>query len=237
MGWHRGSGFAAVLALDDGAELLQSHAPLPYLQQGADDGPHHVAQETVGLDAEHQQTVLFKPTRLHDLAVVGLHLGMNLRETCKVLVLEKHVGSLLHLGNIQVAVEEVGIIDMKRVLRARDIIVIGARHGIETGMQLGCDLPDAIDDDVLGEESVHLMGQGFWVGDLLPEIEMGVIVPCMYARIGAAAARDVDRLSQLQAEALFHSLLDAQGVRLDLVAVIAAAIVSHVDEITRHRRK
>lgn len=77
MGRHRGSGFAAVFPLDDGAKLFQSHAPLPYLQQRANDSPHHIAQKTVGLDTKNEQTVLFKPTCLHGFAIVGLYLGMD----------------------------------------------------------------------------------------------------------------------------------------------------------------
>ena len=77
MGRHGGSGFATVLTFDDGTKLFKRHASLPYLQQGADNGAHHVAQETVGLDAEHHLTILFEPTCLNDFAVVGLHLGMH----------------------------------------------------------------------------------------------------------------------------------------------------------------
>ena len=77
MGRHRGSGFAAVFPLDDGAKLLQGHAPFPDFQQSADDGSHHITQKPVCLDAENEQTVLFKPTCLHDFAVVGLYLGMD----------------------------------------------------------------------------------------------------------------------------------------------------------------
>lgn len=101
---HRGAGLAAVLAFDDGTELLQGHAPFPYLQQSAYDGSHHVAQKTVRLDAEHQQPILLKPTRLHDLAVVGLHLGMHLRETREVLIFKKHISRLLHLADVQITV-------------------------------------------------------------------------------------------------------------------------------------
>ena len=104
MGRHGNPSFAAVLTLDDGTELVKGHAPLPYLQQGADNGSHHIAQEPVRLDAEHQQAILLKPTRLHDLAVVGLHLGMHLRETRKILILKQDVGRFLHLFNVQIAI-------------------------------------------------------------------------------------------------------------------------------------
>ncbi len=232
---HRGAGLAAVLALHDGTKLLQAHAPLPHFQQGADNGAHHVAQKTVGLDAEHQQAVLLHPARLHDLAVVGLHLGVHLRETREVVVLEEHVGGLLHLVHVEVAIEEEGVAGVERVLRACDVIMVGARHRVEAGMQLGADLPDTVDRDVVGQEGIHLMGQGFGVRYLLLHVEMGVVVTCVDTRVGAAAARDGDGLSQLEAEALLQGGLHAGGVRLDLVTVVTAAVVSQMDEITWHR--
>ena len=56
----------------------------------------------------------------------------------------------------------------------------------------------------------------------------------MDTRVCAPAACDGHRLSQLEAQALLHRGLHAVGVRLDLVAMIATAVVGHVDEITRH---
>ena len=63
---------------------------------------------------------------------------------------------------------------------------------------------------------------------------MSIVVARMDARVGAPATRDGDRLSQLEAQALLNGFLHAVGVRLDLVTVIAAAIVGHVNEISRH---
>lgn len=54
MGGDRFAGGAPVPTLDDPAEVVQTHLTFAYLEQGAHDGPHHVAQEAVGLDVEHQ---------------------------------------------------------------------------------------------------------------------------------------------------------------------------------------
>ena len=235
MGGHRSPGLAAVFSFDDGTKFFQGHAPLPYLQQGTDDGPHHIAQETVRLDAKHQKPVLLKPIRFHDFAVVGLHLGMHFRETRKVLILKEDIGCFLHLGKVKVTVKEISIVGMEWVFRARDVIMIRARNGIKTGMHLRCDLPNPINHDILGEEGIHLMGKHFRLFNFFLKVEMSVVVSCMDARIGAATARDGDWLSQLQAQAFLHRFLHALRVRLDLIAVVAAAIVGHVDEISWHR--
>ena len=234
MRWYRSAGFATVLAPDDGAELFQCHASLPNLQQGADDGSHHVAQETIRLDTKHQQSVLLKPACLHDLAVVGLHLGMHLRETCEVLIIKEDIGGFLHLCDVQIPIKEIGIVYVERILGTCDVIMVGARNGVKTGVHLGRDLPNSINDDVLRQEGIHLMRQCFRVGNRLLDIEMGVVVPSMYARVGTPTACDGDCLSQLEAQAVLYRSLHAIGVRLDLVTMVTAAVVGQMDEISRH---
>ena len=103
-------------------------------------------------------------------------------------------------------------------------------------MQVGSDLPNAIDDDVVGQESVHPIGKRFGVGQLLFNVEVGVIVARMDTRVGAPAARDGDRLAQLETHALLQGLLHALTVRLDLIAVVAATVVGQMDEITWHNK-
>ena len=76
MGRHRGASGAAVFMFDDSAEAVEVHLALPYFEHGPDDGPHHVTQETVGLDLEDQQLAVIIPSRLHNLAVVGFNLSV-----------------------------------------------------------------------------------------------------------------------------------------------------------------
>ena len=178
---------------------------------------------------------MLKPTRLHDFAVVGLHLGVDFRETRKILILKEKICGFLHFRDVQVAVKEIGIIRVERVLRARDIIMIGARNGIETGVQIGRDLPNPINHDVLGQKRIHLTCKRFRILDFAFQIEMGVIVSRMNARIGSSAARDGNSLPQFEAQATFHRSLNAWRMRLNLIAVVAATVVGHVDEIPRHR--
>ena len=134
---------------------------------------------------------------------------MHLREAREILILEEDTGRLLHLFNVKVAVDETGILRVKRVFRARDIIMIGARRGIKAGMQPGCHLPNPVNHDVVGQKGIHLAGKGFGRGYLLFEVEMGVIVAGMHPRVGTSAARDGYRLSQLQAQASLHRCLHA----------------------------
>ena len=77
MAGHGGAGGAAVLALNDVAELLHGHLVAAHLDEGADDGAHHVAQEAVGSDGKHPLVVLMGPCRMGDAAVVGLDVGVQ----------------------------------------------------------------------------------------------------------------------------------------------------------------
>ena len=228
------SSFATVFSFDGSTKPLQGHAPLPHFQQGADNSPNHVAQKPVGLDVKHQHAILFKPTSLHDFAVVGLDLRMDFGKTRKILIVIQEIRCLLHFFKIEVAVKEKGIVGMEGILRACNIIMIGARKGVKTGVSFGSDLPYMINHDVSGKEGIQLMNKRFRFGDFLFKVEMGIIVPCMDSCVGASATRDGNRLSQLEAQALFHGLLHTFGVRLDLVAVIATAVIGHVNEIAWH---
>ena len=76
MAGHGGAGGAAVFAFDDLAELFYGHLVAADLDEGADDGAHHVAQEAVGGDGEHPLLVFVGPLSVGDAAVVGLDVGV-----------------------------------------------------------------------------------------------------------------------------------------------------------------
>lgn len=71
------AGGAAVLALDDMAEFVDGYLASAYIEEGADDGADHVAEEAVGLNGE---AAVLVPVGLHDAAVVGLGVGMEFGE-------------------------------------------------------------------------------------------------------------------------------------------------------------
>ena len=124
---------------------------------------------------------------------------------------------------------------MERVLSARDIIIIGARNGIETGVQVGSYLPNPINYNILGKKRIHLTCKRFCVLDFVFKVEMGVIISGMDTRVGSPAARDANLLPQFETQTTLHRSLNAGRVRLNLIAIVAATVVGHVDEIPRHR--
>ena len=55
---HRGTGGAAVFALDDLAKFFDGHLVAAHLDEGADDGAYHVAQEAVALQSSAPSSAL-----------------------------------------------------------------------------------------------------------------------------------------------------------------------------------
>ena len=54
LGRHADAGGAAVFLLDDSAQAVEGELAATHVEQCAGDRPHHVAQESVAADGEHQ---------------------------------------------------------------------------------------------------------------------------------------------------------------------------------------
>ena len=107
----RGACGATVFLLDDFTELLDGEHTTTYIEEGADDGAYHVAEEAVGgdgelpLDGRH----LF-PLGKHDAAVVCLHVGVEFGKGGEVCVVEKSLSRLIHQVEVEGLREAVGIV-------------------------------------------------------------------------------------------------------------------------------
>ena len=135
MAQHGGTGTAAVFLLNDTTKILDAHLATAYLEQGAHDCTHHIAQEAIGLDNEDPLVLTYLlPPGLHDTAVVGGNIGVELAEAGEVNIVEQSAGSLVHplkVGRMEETHREMAI---EGVLGCRYIVVIGARGGTEAGM-------------------------------------------------------------------------------------------------------
>lgn len=126
---------------------------------------------------------------------------------------------------------------MERVFRWRDVIMIGARDSVKTGMEIRSDFPDAINDKVSGKEHIQAVGEILNVQDFTLVIEVGVIVSGMNTCIGTAASGDTDRLAQFQAEAAFQLGLYARRLGLDLPSAVVGTVIRQMDKISFHVTK
>ena len=247
LGGHGDAGGAAVFALDDLAEAVEGELATAYVEQGAGDGAHHVAQEAVAADGEDELGAYGFPVGLGEVADVGLDLGVELGEGGEVVVLHKDLGGLVHEldigGEIDAAVEALP----EGEALGGDVVLVGAGGGVEAGVGVGLDGEDGEDGEVGGEEGVELedellgvdgrqVGQGLGIGgDLvalgvedigaLGVVEMGVVGAGVDAGIGAAAAHYGYGGAQQGGEGLLDGELHGGQAGLGLVAVVVGAVV------------
>ena len=102
MAGHGGAGGAAVFAFNYLAEFFDGHFVAAYLDEGADDGAHHVAQEAVGGDGEDPLVTFQRPLGVGDAAVVGFDVGVQFGEGGEVGVVEQAGGGLVHQVEVEV---------------------------------------------------------------------------------------------------------------------------------------
>ena len=100
--------------------------------------PNHVTQEAVGTNGKDPRHVVhLRPGGLHDAAVVGLHVRMQLAEAGEVGILEQRTGRLVHPVEVGALEKSATILPVKRILGRRNVILVHARGGIKAGMRFG----------------------------------------------------------------------------------------------------
>ena len=99
-----------VFLLDNFAELVDGQSAAPYIDHRADNGPNHVAKETVGRDFKHKRSVFTSlPLCLHDAAVVGLDVGVEFGEGGEVGVVEETLAGFVHEVEVERLMEVPGV--------------------------------------------------------------------------------------------------------------------------------
>ena len=142
------TGRAAVLLFDSFTELLDGEFFSSYIDERADDGTNHIAQEAVRFDAEDESVGGLLPTSVHDAAVVGLDVGVKFGERGEVEVVEEVTGCLVHQFDIKRAKGTHRVEMVERGLACSDIISVGAAEGTESSVGIRRDRDDAEDGDV-----------------------------------------------------------------------------------------
>ena len=80
---------AAVVGVDGGAHLVDSHGTTADLEERADNGADHVTEEAVGGYFEAPFVVgKLNPTRRSDVTDIRLRVGVQLGETGEVLIIK-----------------------------------------------------------------------------------------------------------------------------------------------------
>ena len=149
---------APVFRLNHPAESFYRKLASSHFDERTDHRPHHVAQEPVGLDSKYPfvRTRLL-PTGVHDAAIIGLHIGMQLTETRKVGIFEKHRGGFIHPLEIKWLEHPPRIMPKEGVLACGDVVLVLPIGGIEAGMGFVRHSPDAVNRNVGRKQTVEFI--------------------------------------------------------------------------------
>lgn len=218
----------AVFLVDDLTEAVEGHFAATYLEEGAGDGADHVAQEAVGGYLEVVAGGVGRiclPTGRGDVADVGLDIGMEFGEGGEVVNFQKNFCRLVHQVEIDfggylqtVGIEEWGPTDV-------NIVAIGAVDCIEAGMGIVGDREKVVESDVEWVDNAVERGEEpVFVGDG-GGVEMGNHHGGIDTGIGATCAYEADRVTEEKREAVLDFLLDRDGARLTLPAMVVKSVI------------
>ena len=130
----------------------------------------------------HSSSPVCSPDGLHDTAVIGFHVRMELAETCEIGILQQRARSLVHPPEIQPLEYPPHIHPVERIFPCGDIILISAVGGIEAGMRILADTAHLIYGDVGRKDSVQLVSHQIRISHPF-QIEMRHHQTCMHAGI------------------------------------------------------
>ena len=224
-----GAGGGAVFLVDDLAEAVECHFAATYLEEGTGDGADHVAQEAVG---GYLEVVaggvgwIWLPTGRSDVADVGLDVGMEFGEGGEVVNFQQNFCRLIHQVEIDggrylqtVGIEEGGPTDV-------NIVAIGAVDGIEAGVGIVGDREEVVESDVEWVDNAVERGEEtVFIGDRDSGVEMGDHHGGVDTGIGATCAYEADRVTEKKREAVLDFLLDGDGARLTLPAMVVQSVI------------
>lgn len=247
---HALTGIAPSAILQDVPELVKRYPSPSHVKQGAHDGTHHVAQETVGGNLEIPcGRGGLHPSGRRDMADGGLVVAPRLAESGVVLVREEEARSLVHSRKVERVVHLQGIMTLEGVFPGVYIIVVRARYGREAGVHAVGHRKNVMDRDVAGQDAIqaihHLVARErkpvrtirsrLWRSTLPVEVRRHLA--CMNPRVGAPCADHLDVFSQQNRQATLQLLLHRVGIGLNLPAMIVGAIIAKGNKVSTHGRK
>jgi hypothetical protein len=207
--------------MEDASEVIMGEFATSDIKECADNGAYHVTEETVGSDGEGEGLV---PVCVRDGAEVGTCGGVQAGEGGEVVVVKEEGGGLVHGLAVEAGggVEE-GVGAGERVFVGREVVLVGAGEGVETGMGGRGDGVEGEGGNVGREETVKAPAvagiacawrEGEGGEERRWSVEVGDHITGMDAGIGASGSREGNLLSSEEGEGLLDMLLDGGGVGL-----------------------
>lgn len=141
---------------DDLLKFFKRNAAATNFDERADDGANHIAKKTVGCDFKTPRIVgKLIPTSVGECAKGRFHVGSSLAKRREIRLLEQPLGGFVHCLEVERIVHFARIIAQERVFARVYIIVVRARSGTESGVQVGSDWLDALHSDVARKKAIQ----------------------------------------------------------------------------------
>ena len=155
---------------------------------------------------------------------------MGLAEGPEVVIACQHPPSLVHQVEVELIVDETGMLPHKGVFAGMDIIMIGARLGAESGVHILRHLSHFSHADVRRQQAVEFIGELAAVYCHLG-IEVCRHVPGMHAGIGASRPHHLGRLAEQCRQGFLQLRLHGVAIGLHLPSMIRPSVESKEYEI------
>ena len=131
-------------------EIVERHTSASNLDEGTNDGTHHVTQEAVGRNLEiPRRRRRLVPLGMSHVTERRLDVAARLAESTEIVVLHQDASCFVHQRIVELVVQFKGIRTKKRVLACMHIIAIGTGNGRKTGVKVGGNRFDAVNGNIV----------------------------------------------------------------------------------------
>ena len=133
---HRSACGATVFTLNNLAKFFYRHLVASYLDKGTDDGPYHVAEETVGGDSKNPLLAILFPAGMGDAAIVCFDIGMELGKRGKVDIVQQMMSRLIHQFKVEIRRAFPAERVQEGVFSCYGEVLVGSAGSIKAGMSI-----------------------------------------------------------------------------------------------------
>ena len=217
-------------------EVLDGDLPATHADETAHDPPDHLP-EKMRRPQSHEDEIpgLGEHHLLHEDQRRGVLLDALVGETGVVAHAGEPRGGAAHGADVEVVLDPPDEGFAECGAPARDLIEIGAPHGVMAGVEPVVGVSGGDDVDVLGKQIVEpvdelLLGQG------LRRLQVGDLPDRVHTGVGAPGPLDIDRDAEQLAGRPQQVALNGAGIQLPLPPVVACSLVLD-GEAVAHARK
>ena len=196
------------------------------MEERADYGTYHIAQESVRRDGKDPLAGLCKwhPSGFRYTAVVRFDVGMQFAEAREVDISGKKSRRFIHTFEVELTIGLQHQAFHKRIFLLGQIVMVSPGDGIEARVGIGFDRSHSVYDDVAWEEFIEPFCQGgSFRRRIAGKIRMCYHLVGMNSCIGSSCSDDTDRLAHDGRYGFLYGLLHTGSIRLRLPAAVAYA--------------